>query len=427
MRGFSMRRWHRYSKFLSVILFGFAVLCGTAHASEAELQEAYVAYQEAANAGDLRAALPHAQRAYELGLDLYGPESRNTGLLAFNYGTALNEIGDWEDAAETLEMGLAALSQSGGATSQELFDTSLELAKAYMANNEAAAAQARLEEARTLTLDEFGPDSLQAAEISYYIGMLPLFGGLPPGSRNYLSIGRYVFEAPEPDDTARPATREVAQTDTSDVRETNPEDILSLAMSDVENALTVFSRNPDTAVERAKAGLVEAALTLRGEEPGDADDGFEQAINQLVELEYSDYFTTHLAGEWITSLNRHEWTYDVTALHVNQVMRLAHLRREGDIVPLVRQPPRFPVTMFPSTGSHIANRELAPIALRFTVDAEGRTKDIEITSTDHPRVAERPAIEAIENFIYAPRMENGVPVERLDRTARFQFTTERPD
>lgn len=126
------------TKLVLSIFVALAISVCAAHASQAELQEAYTAYQEAAATGDVRAALPHARRAYELGLELFGPENRNTGLLAFNYGAALNEAGEFGQAIDVLQNSRHALDATEERVSEDRYNTYYELSFAYLAARQGA-------------------------------------------------------------------------------------------------------------------------------------------------------------------------------------------------------------------------------------------------------------------------------------------------
>jgi len=164
----------------SLASFGFSLVLllasiGVGHASEAQLRDAYAAYQVAADAGDLHGALPHAQRAYELGLELYGPESRDFGLLALNLGKIQNGLVLFEQASVLLELALGSLRQSGLASPDELHETYHELALSYLAQRRGTDAQDLIDTWPAWAAEFYGPETIQAAEISYLTGLLVLF------------------------------------------------------------------------------------------------------------------------------------------------------------------------------------------------------------------------------------------------------------
>jgi TonB family protein len=62
------------------------------------------------------------------------------------------------------------------------------------------------------------------------------------------------------------------------------------------------------------------------------------------------------------------------------------------------------------------------VKLIFTVTAAGSTRDIRVTAADPPGVFEEAAIEAAERFVYTPRLENGVAVDRPNVETEITFT-----
>jgi hypothetical protein len=145
-----------------------------------------------------------------------------------------------------------------------------------------------------------------------------------------------------------------------------------------------------------------------------ADIQFRQSLATLIELGYADHFTTHIAADWVTSLHRYAWNADELAEHVNLVATFASQRREGHPHALIRVPPQYPV-------AGINSRMDAYVCAMFTIAPSGRSEDIEVTTTDHPRMFNRPVIDAIRQFLYAPAMSNGRPVAREGYRYCFQF------
>ncbi len=62
------------------------------------------------------------------------------------------------------------------------------------------------------------------------------------------------------------------------------------------------------------------------------------------------------------------------------------------------------------------------VKLIFTVTAKGTTRDIRAVASDPPGVFERAAIDAAQRFVYAPRLENGVAVDRPNVETEITFT-----
>jgi TonB family protein len=62
------------------------------------------------------------------------------------------------------------------------------------------------------------------------------------------------------------------------------------------------------------------------------------------------------------------------------------------------------------------------VKLIFTVTADGRTNDIRVTAAEPPGVFDAAAIDAARRFVYAPRLENGVAVDRPNVETEITFT-----
>ena len=61
------------------------------------------------------------------------------------------------------------------------------------------------------------------------------------------------------------------------------------------------------------------------------------------------------------------------------------------------------------------------VKLIFTVAADGTTRDIRVTASEPPGVFDAAAIGAVARFVYLPRLENGVPVDRANVETEITF------
>ena len=62
------------------------------------------------------------------------------------------------------------------------------------------------------------------------------------------------------------------------------------------------------------------------------------------------------------------------------------------------------------------------VRLRFTVTSLGSTSDIQVLESDPPGVFDQAAIDSARRFVYAPRLENGVAVDRKGVETDVSFT-----
>jgi len=402
---------------ICVVGFLIAMFLVINPAAASDLLDEYAAYQEAAAAGDLHAALPHAQRAYELGLEQFGPDSRNTALLAFNLGYIQNETLDFEAAIESLNVSSTAL-LAAGEVDRELFDSLLELSRAQLGAYQAPEAKFNLQQALTVAETLFGEESEEAGQVHYYLAFVPLFFELEPAQPSFDSRGvdvdpgaLYLTEHP----WLPYYLRETIERRSEGI---NGEPLMELSPEHPEGRLhlriaqSIFETSATSPELLAGTHLIDAAYLLDAGGGEEVDSAFRFALDELLSTPYVDEYLMRLAVTWINARHRRGWDIDETAENIDRVGRLAYLRREGGIMTLVRIPPNYP-RVAASSGLE------SVVCMRFTVSAEGRARGVEVYQSDHARLFDRTSIEAVENFIYAPRIRNGQPVDQ--EGVRFCF------
>ncbi|HCZ9540069.1 TPA: energy transducer TonB [Vibrio alginolyticus] len=83
-------------------------------------------------------------------------------------------------------------------------------------------------------------------------------------------------------------------------------------------------------------------------------------------------------------------------------------------LPLYRVDPRYP-------SKALKRRVEGYVIMRFTIDATGRPKDIEVIEAEPERIFEREAIRALKKWKYQPKVEDGVSIEQFGQTAKVEF------
>ncbi|MFH4525258.1 energy transducer TonB [Vibrio diabolicus] len=83
-------------------------------------------------------------------------------------------------------------------------------------------------------------------------------------------------------------------------------------------------------------------------------------------------------------------------------------------LPLYRVDPRYP-------SKALKRRVEGYVIMRFTIDATGRPKDIEVLEAEPQRMFEREAIRALKKWKYQPKVEDGVSIEQYGQTAKVEF------
>lgn len=379
------------------------LMLGASAARASELQDEYEAYQEAAAAGDLRAALPHAQRAYELGLEQFGPDSRNTGLLAFNFGYALNETRNYDRAVEVLRVGSAALESANAGVGEEEFNVLLELGRAQLGVYDAPSARATLLNAQRVAETQFGEYSRENEHVYYYLAYVPLF--FDDGSDNQaFHIASIQFESGslyEADHGSIPYSLRVQSNSFPDyLLEENALHEEGQQFLDIAMRISQTLEQGD--LEIAQADLVRAAYALDLGQIDEVDGLYAHALNELTQTRFADDFLMRLAIQWIDSRYQSGWNTEEIAENVTLVNQLAHLRIDGELVGLVRVPPIYPIEAI-SRGIE------GSACVQFDVPASGRPQNIVVYETDSSYF-EQASRNAISRFIYAPRMRNAEAV-----------------
>ncbi|KFJ86834.1 energy transducer TonB [Vibrio sp. OY15] len=83
-------------------------------------------------------------------------------------------------------------------------------------------------------------------------------------------------------------------------------------------------------------------------------------------------------------------------------------------LPLYCVDPRYP-------SKALKRRVEGYVIMRFTIDATGRPKDIEVIEAEPERMFEREAIRALKKWKYQPKVEDGVSIEQFGQTAKVEF------
>jgi len=91
--------------------------------------------------------------------------------------------------------------------------------------------------------------------------------------------------------------------------------------------------------------------------------------------------------------------------------------QSGEPTPLVRVAPQYPPRALQRGRS-------GHVTLRFTIAADGRTKDIEVVESSSS-VFEDAAVAALSQWRYAPHIANGTAVERPGVQTTIQFAVNR--
>ena len=376
--------------FSILICIGVSFAPVVAHASETELREAYAAYQEAAEAGDIHGAMPHAQAAYEAGLEVYGVSSRYTGLLAFNYGFTLNEISRCEVAVEVLAVSVSALRDSGETSSEQLFDSLFELGRAQRHIVDGTDGDETLQEALVLATDLFGPSSEQ-------VGLV------------YMELGRPTLQ--HDGEHERTQGRLILGTRFENVENRH---------DDLVRARDILAAYPTRESEVAQIDILRSLHSLRSGSRSESRELLLAGVERLRQVSYADDHLVSIYLNWINSESRY-WGIDRKVRELSELANFAALRREGEMLNIIRVVPTYPERM-------LMRRAEGSIRFTYTVNEIGRVRDLEVQSAVTPDRFPEAAIlmeevvrESMDIWYYLPKMIDGRPELIDELTFVFNF------
>lgn len=157
--------------------------------AKAEFADAYKSYKRLTDEGKNEEALPYAERAYQLGMQIYGEGHTNTAALALNLGETYDKTGHRKEAIRTLDKAIELYQRTYGKESRELidplmaradatggwdgkvrialYDTALEIAHKHLRSNDITLAHLNLEAAIHLLRDGNVQESKPYIEAAY--------------------------------------------------------------------------------------------------------------------------------------------------------------------------------------------------------------------------------------------------------------------
>ncbi len=365
------------------LFFATLVFVGAAQASQAELQEAYTAYQEAAARGDVRGALPHAQRAYELGAKLYGADSQNTALLAFNLGDTLYQLTEFRDAVEPLRVAVDGLGRSS-----DMYDlAAFQMASALIGARQNRTAREFIEQ-RLLQIQarHSNDPQLEARwQLLHAESVLRWVYRRVPRVDSWK--GKYVAYAAG-------ANREYASRMLRDVYSTDYDNnrVIRDGLSRLETVRRLIETGNITEAEfLARYNFALGRYHNYRREFDDAEQALMAAARYYETFGYTTDDHVELYAELVfATLNRRE--FDRVEALAAEGLRLANLRCYGGAILMV---PILPILTDSNLNGYAT--------MRFSIDEAGSTSNIErVREPGNFTISSASAETAVEQFIFAP-------------------------
>ncbi|MBY5921644.1 energy transducer TonB [Ferrimonas balearica] len=370
---------------LSVIV----ALCATlslapvGYASEQQVLDAYQHYLKALEANDPVQTEAHAREAYQLAVKLLDESTPQIAALAMN----------WAGALEAL-----AKQRPEGMDSE-----------AYLAHRKQVREQAfeRYQDA----LSHY--ERIEGKESEQLIEPLLGLGALSKEARQANAYYQRAIAISE----GTPLRQASIQILAFDRLKQNPETVKA-AKSHLLDAIEVYQKQlPENHSSRIEAefrlGMMYAALGKRNK----AIDALEGVVEQYEVLDF-DHPLSLASRTRLVVLYERQGDREKATEHCVAVGQMRPWQESQEQVPLYRKEPSYPLQAARKGREGFA-------VLEFTVDEQGFVTDPKIIESEGGKDFERESIQALQQWRYAPRFEDGqaVPAKSL---VRLDFSLGRP-
>lgn len=359
--------------FLSLCLFASPAVAADI---KAEFTKAYKAYNAAVEDGDKDQILATAKKAYEVGLMRFGENNINTGGLALNYGNALLEKWKNKEAAKVLTASLEIYEKEYGENSINLIDPLFSLADAESQNLEKNAGVYHLLRVSELIEKNLGKENDIYFETQLKIGIRYYSGNA--GNRQ-----KYALE-------------KVKNAHAWFLKKYGAESSFTASASHWVGRVYLQRKKYNAAVK----SLNEALL------------GLDSSKNSRHRLAMSTHAFLVNAYEGIGDDEK-------AAKHCQLIGQINPSDSIDGALPIYKVAPKYPRAMA------MKGRE-ASVVVSFTVDKNGETKDIKVIEEESKGDTGfyQASIEAVKQFRYAPRYQNGEFLETKGVLNRLSFKLE---
>ena len=358
---------------LAGMIFFVAGLAGPLSAQDVDatsvedaFDRAYREYNQCIQEGNFVAAEEPARRALELGREKFGPASRQTGDLAYNYGLVLNRGQKSAEAAKALKEALPIWESVHGANAPALIDVLMELAMASVRSFERSQPFTYFSRAKEIAANSFGAKSEMIVDL-------------------HLEFANVLFL------TSRYESKKY-----------------------FEEAY-VLSRDafPEGNYRTGVAAFGLGKILMSGANRKKAESYFVEAIDLFEKSPPPDPATKMLPHSFLVQLYVEAKRVEEAARHLVAIGTIQKDRAVSDYQPVYRTNPVYPIAAADDGKEGF-------VLIEATVSPEGRViNPVVIESSDS--VFEKAALNAMKKWLYAPRIVDGEAVETPGVRYRFNF------
>jgi len=329
-------------------------------ADKTAFNEAFRTYKSAMTNGEPEEALEGARKAYEIGKILFGPEHKNTAVLALNYGRLLKD----DEAEAMLNEALTLHRKIYGAGAFELIDPLMDIAAEHTKFGRLGRAKRYYGEALDIAKTHRGEQDRIVGILNMEIGQVALADAQSQEAIRYLTRAEDIFSEIEGED------------------------------AEIRLAQTRFWIGKYRLAAHSEKAATEALLA--------ALSTFERvAPNAPITL------TNHA---FLIEAYERRGMRDEATKHCRAIGAAKPVDPNQDFKPIFRRPPEFPL----GAGEGV-------VVVSLTVDEDGYARNPLVVEQDGSDRLARAALEATESFRYVPRFENGAPTKTTDVKYRFVF------
>jgi TonB family protein len=332
--------------------------------TKAEFAEAYKTYQQLSADGKRDEALPYAERAYRLGLQIYGENHKNSAALALNYGETLDRTGHRAEAVPILDQALDLYQKLYGADSRDMVDP-------LMARGNASGAWnlkeqiSYYDQAIAIARRDATPTDLLSAHLNLEAGIHLLRDGNVDPSKPYLQDAYDEYRK-------------------------------QLAANDGRLLIAAFW-----------LGKYNLAI----EKPRDAEPYFTQVLAATEAPGASPNPLTEGAHVLLVDIYQQLNQPEKATPHCIAVGRLDPWTGK-EPAPIYEKKP-----VYPQEGKGHDGYAL----IEFTIDAAGFVRDPKLLKTEGSDAFGKPGLDTIASWRYAPRFVDGKPVDTTGVQAKVEF------
>ena len=365
----------------SVLILLIMVLSAHAYSDDSDVatfNAAWQAYEAAAETDDAALKTETAARVLDAGKRIFEESDEQLALLTHNYGVALSDAGNREDAvpvlAEALRLGQIVYGESG----LELVSLLADLADAEAEPFSPETQLRYYRRALKLVEGHFGKQAVEYADLAFRAARNVYAMSLSLKAEDYMREARDIYASlPEP------ATQNVG-------------------MAGFYLGKMAFT---DRSFKSSSRYLEEALTAFEG--PGDANQAMRLLTRALLVQVYESRGLTEEATQ-----------------HCVAIGSESQFTPDQDYEPLFRVAPQYPVSMLRS------NKE-GRVDLEFMIDENGFVQepviiDRQINGKDRKNKSDfdKAAIDAVKRFRYAPRFVDGEAVATAGVRTRISFALE---